>query len=96
MKSIRECEPAERYARVLLLIDAFCAEHETQDKDCPFGTLYKLAHAGLGHCRNPHDDWIDEIDKMQEDANRCQMVNTDEHIAEYGVAPKVHQAEETK
>ena len=26
--------------------------------------IYKIAHIGTGTCENPHEDWVEEVEKM--------------------------------
>lgn len=34
--------------------------------------IYRIAHVALGHCENPHHDWLDELKKTHAElrANR--------------------------
>ena len=45
--------------------------------------IYCMSHAGIGHCGNPHDDWLDLIDEAQkylEEANYIEMDRATEQV----------------
>lgn len=56
----RKYTPRSRKNKALMVIDGLLLLIEPEDK--LLGAIYRIAHAGLGHCPNPHEDWVKEID----------------------------------
>ena len=58
-------EPIKKYTprniknKALMVIDGLVLAIEPEDK--LLGAIYRIAHAGLGHCPNPHEGWVKEI-----------------------------------
>lgn len=40
-----------------------CEHLPTTQKIDAFTFFYKMAHVGLGHCQNPHEDWRAELEE---------------------------------
>lgn len=57
--SVKLERPTERtlVRKALTLIEEITVESDNAGD----GQIYKIAHAALGRCGNPHDDWKEEI-----------------------------------
>lgn len=47
--------------KALRVIEAITSEStlNTKQKEA----IYKFSHTALGECKNPHTDWVEELDK---------------------------------
>jgi hypothetical protein len=80
MKPTRECDPLERMARALMILDGLTYHQDAMMKQGPLTheeqfvhDVYSIAHAAHGHCGNPHCDWLDLVDER---AKELEVTNT--------------------
>ena len=55
--------------KALLVIEAICCTNMSLDNtecDKMLSFIYQCVHVALGTCTNPHEDWIDLINKSYE------------------------------
>jgi len=57
----RKRKRLNRKDKALLVIEGMILATEPGDEFS--GAIYKFAHVGLGDCRNPHEDWVKELEK---------------------------------
>ncbi len=79
--SVKQCDRLERLERALLVIEGL---YLASDLDgTPFADeVYEVAHAALGMCGNPHMDWLEHIDQLQDDLKDARIVDIDKIIEE--------------
>jgi len=81
VSSVKQCDRTERLERALLVIEGL---YLAADGDGgPFADqVYEVAHAALGMCGNPHMDWLEQIDNLQDELKAANIVDIDKHIEE--------------
>lgn len=82
VSSVKQCGRMERLERALLVIEGLYLAAD-MDGDPFADQVYEVAHAALGMCGNPHEDWLELIDRLQDDLKDANIVDVDKHIEEH-------------
>lgn len=48
-------------------IEKIAVINNQDEKNIVLSDIYRIAHAFIGDCDNPHDDWKEFADKMEKD-----------------------------
>lgn len=49
------------------------------------GNIYSVAHVATGHCENPHEDWLADMDKYEADLKELQTIDVEETLKKLGM-----------
>ena len=44
-------------------------------------TIYSMAHAALGHCQNPHADWLERVERIEAWGKRLRLYDAERELA---------------
>ncbi len=56
--------------KALRTIEGICLLDEKPEN----AKFYKIAHIALGHCGNPHEDWVKELDVVYKSLKRHKII----------------------
>lgn len=75
MNSIETCSREERLERALLAIEGLTYLCERIEED-PFSSkVYMIAHAATARCKTRHEDWLKEIENIEELCFKSNIMN---------------------
>lgn len=77
MKPIIECNDEERMKRALYAIEAL-TYMDWDDAEKLSSEVYMIAHAARSGCKNPHLDWLEKIEEIEEFAKKANFYNVKE------------------
>lgn len=78
MKKIEDCDYKERLLRTLLVIEGVCLTKDPEDKLA--SQIYTICHGGMNLCNNPHEDWVKEINELQNSLAENNVVDIDKTL----------------
>lgn len=62
-KSFRKKSPSA-LRQALRTIEKIVGINNPDEKNIPMNHIYKIAHAHIGDCDNPHFDWVKEAETL--------------------------------
>lgn len=82
MKPIKEASLEERRIRALCAIECltYFLENNSLTAEEFSSKVYMISHVALNECKNPHEDWLLEIEKVEKAGKELNIYNTEKYL----------------